>query len=150
MLVLASSARPVWAGKSSTRSGVLHRRRDIPARILLMERVLLPSGDVIMVRQASASHDGQPVRYPPSEPADAGLTEATVQLVQVPGFVETIGGVLESIRMAIRGHEPDSVDVEFGIEVSAATGVVLSPLGDLAGKAHLKISASWRPEGNHQ
>ncbi len=65
------------------------------------------------------------------------------QLVQVPGFVETVQGVVESVRLALERHRPDRMEVEFGLEINAKTGVVLSVLGEAGGAAHLKITACW-------
>lgn len=47
------------------------------------------------------------------------------------------------MRQALDEHRPDSVEVEFGIEISARTGTILSVLADAGGAAHVRVTASW-------
>lgn len=94
--------------------------------------VLLPSGEQVWVRADE-----------PSRPRDVHLGEAALQAVQAPGFIETVSGVVSSVRMAVDRHRPDTVSVEFGIEINAKTGRVLNVLAEAGGKAHVKVTAMW-------
>ena len=40
-------------------------------------------------------------------------------------------------------HRPDSLTVEFGIEITARTGALLSVLAEAGGTAQVKVTASW-------
>jgi Trypsin-co-occurring domain 1 len=115
------------------------------------EQVVLPSGAVVWVQAraggGSAAGDGGPDG---DGPQDVGLAESVAQLALVPGFVETVQGVVESVRLALARHPPESVTVEFGLEISGKTGAVLSLLGEAGGGAHVKISASWGGHGSEQ
>jgi len=106
--------------------------------------VTLPSGDTIWVRLrevgpvAASEHA--------AGAADAGLGErisSAAEALYLPGFAETIRGIVTSVRQAIDEHRPDSLTVEFGIEITARTGAVLSVLAEGGGTAQVKVTASW-------
>lgn len=105
---------------------------------------MLPSGDMIWVHlgetQAAAACDNTPGA------ADAGLGERLAsagEALRVPGFAETIRGIIASIHEAVDDHRPDSLTVEFGVELTARTGAVVSVLAEGGGTAHVKVTASW-------
>jgi Trypsin-co-occurring domain 1 len=78
--------------------------------------------------------------------ADVGLGERVISAAEaltLPGFTETVRGVVRSVRQAIDEHRPDSLTVEFGIEITARTGAVLSILAEGGGTAQVKVTASW-------
>jgi hypothetical protein len=107
------------------------------------ERLVLPSGEAVWVQLPDDDLDRH---VPPTDEvgdSDVGLGSTAAQLLQVPGLVETVQGVVGSVRMALETHRPDTVQVEFGLELSGKTGAVLSLLGEAGGKAHVKITASW-------
>jgi hypothetical protein len=61
----------------------------------------------------------------------------------LPGFAETVRGVVASVRQAIDEHRPDSLTVEFSIEITARMGALLSVLAEAGGTAQVKVTASW-------
>ena len=105
-------------------------------------QVLLPSGDLIWVRLQGAELAVAGERA--AGAVDVGLVERiTPVVVRLPGFTETVRGVVTSVREALDEYRPDSLAVEFGIEITARTGAVLSVLAEAGGTAQVKITASW-------
>jgi hypothetical protein len=68
---------------------------------------------------------------------DVGAALAQVQ--------EFASGVLDRFRSPPRA--PDSVEVEFGIKLSAAAGVVIAQTG---AEAHLKVKLTWTKPAEEQ
>ena len=107
-------------------------------------QVILPSGDLIWVRVQAAQPTASSGR--PAGPADVGLSERiapTVEALHLPGFADTVRGVVTSVRQALDEHRPDSLQVEFAIEITARAGVLLSVLAEAGGTAQLRVTASW-------
>jgi Trypsin-co-occurring domain 1 len=136
----------VVAGSSVSGCGVWDSRGcrsvDMPVRGFVVgefDRVVLPSGEQVWVRPVAVS-GGEGAG---STRADVSLGGAVAQLAQVPGFVETVRGVVDSVRLALDRHRPDRVEVEFGLEISGKTGVALGVLGQAGGAVHVKITAGW-------
>jgi hypothetical protein len=105
---------------------------------------MLPSGDLIWVRVQRAAPAA--TREGAAGAADVGLGQRitpTVEALCLPGFAETVRGVVASVRQAIDEHRPDSLTVEFGIEITARTGALLSVLAEAGGTAQVKVTASW-------
>jgi hypothetical protein len=106
-------------------------------------RVMLPSGDPIWVRvqaEQAATGDGA------SGPVDVGLGKRiapTVETLQLPEFTQTVRGVVTSVRQALDEHRPDSLTVEFGIQLVVRAGAVLSVLAEVGGNVHVTVTASW-------
>jgi hypothetical protein len=105
--------------------------------------VMLPTGDVIWVRV-------QPERAVTVDrdagPADVGLGDRIAPIAgafQLPEFAQTVRSVVASVRQALDDHRPDSLSVEFGIEIVARAGALLSVLAEVGGTAHVKVTASW-------
>lgn len=110
--------------------------------------VLLPSGDLIWVRLQGAGPAATDEQA--AGAVDVGLGERITPVAEVfrlPGFTETVRGVITSVRQALEEHRPDSLAVEFGIEITARTGAVLSVLAEAGGSAQVKITASWDRHG---
>jgi len=104
--------------------------------------IVLPSGDPVWVNVRPAA-DGSPA----GRVEDVGLRDRARDLIeagQLPGFVEAVRGVVASVNEALEKCRPDEVTVEFSIEITARSGVVLSVLTDAGGSAQIKVSASWR------
>ena len=80
---------------------------------------------------------------------DVGMGEAgaVIQAGLLPGFTETIRGVVVSVHKAIERMMPDELSVEFGIEITARTGKIVSVLSEAGGTAHVNVTASWRRDG---
>jgi hypothetical protein len=107
-------------------------------------QVMLPSGEVIWVRLQESEPVVAGERATGAE--DAGLGDritAAAEVVRLPGFAETVRGVVASVRQAVDEHRPDSLTVEFGIEITVGTGAVLSVLAQGGGKAQVKVTATW-------
>jgi hypothetical protein len=106
-------------------------------------QVILPSGDLIWVRvqaEHATTSDGA------SGPTDVGLKErvaSSAEALRLPEFNQTIQGVVASVRQALDEHRPDSLTVEFGIEIVARAGAVLSVLAEVGGSTHITVTASW-------
>ncbi|GAA2850011.1 hypothetical protein Acy02nite_33120 [Actinoplanes cyaneus] len=99
--------------------------------------VRLPSGQVIQVAVNESEH------LRPSGPRDVGLGDAAIQIMQLPDFVGTVDGVLDMVKLAVSRSRPDTVSVEFGIEISVKAGKLVSVVADAGGKCQLKLTATW-------
>lgn len=103
---------------------------------------MLPSGDLVWVRiqvSEAESADGGGLG-----PQDVGLCDKASESVQkLSGFADAVRGVVTSVRQALAEHSPDSLEVEFGIEITARTGRVLSVLAEAGGTAQIRVTASW-------
>lgn len=109
---------------------------------------MLPSGDLIWVRMQGAEPAATAERA--AGAADVGLGERippVAEMLSLPGFAETVRGVVASVHQALEEHRPDSLAVEFGIEITARTGALLSVLAEAGGTAQVKITASWDRRG---
>lgn len=107
-------------------------------------QVMLPSGDLIWVRVQAAAPAAAGERS--AGAADVGLADRiapTVEVLRLPGFAETVRGVVTSVRQALDEHRPDFLSVEFGIEIAARAGALLSVLAEVGGTAQVKVTASW-------
>jgi hypothetical protein len=107
-------------------------------------QVMLPSGDLIWVRVQVAGQAATGEQA--AGPADVGLGERiapAVEALRLPGFTETVRGVVMSVRRALDEHRPDSLAVEFGIEIAARAGGLLSVLAEVGGTAQVRVTASW-------
>ena len=106
-------------------------------------QVRLPSGDLIWVRiQAEQAAMGERA----SGPSDVGLGQRiapAAEAFQLSGFTQAVHGVVASVRQALDEHAPDSLTVEFGIEIEVKAGAVLSVLAEAGGAAHVTVTASW-------
>jgi len=105
---------------------------------------MLPSGDPIWVRVqvAESAATGEQT----AGPADVGLGERiapAVDTLRLRGFAETVRGVVASVWEALDEHRPDSLQVEFGIEIVARPGALLSVLAEVGGSAQVRVAASW-------
>lgn len=73
-----------------------------------------------------------------------GPVAAVFEAGRLPGFTETVRGVMTSVREALDAHRPDALTVEFGIEINIRTGKVLSVLAEGGGTAHIRVTATWQ------
>jgi len=105
--------------------------------------VMLPSGDLIWVHvqaEQAVMSDGD------SGPTDVGLGQRIAPIAEtlgLPGFTQTVRGVVTSVRQALDDHRPDSLTVEFGIQIVVKAGAVLSVLAEAGGNVHVTVTASW-------
>lgn len=105
--------------------------------------VRMPTGQVIYL-EPNDDYGMSPM------PRDVSLGQDIVEVLQVPGVIETIDGVLSTVRLAVAKARPDKVAVEFGVELNAKTGRVLSVLAEAGGKAHVKVTATWERPTNDE
>jgi hypothetical protein len=109
-----------------------------------LARVALPNGDLIWVRVRAVEQAA--LEEQTTGPADVGLAERVapaVEALRLPGFAETIRGVVTSVRHALDEHRPDSLAVEFAIEITARSGGLVSVLAEVGGTAQVRVTASW-------
>jgi hypothetical protein len=105
---------------------------------------MLPSGDLIWVRVQGAAPAATGEGAAGAVDVGLGrLISPAAEALCLPGFAETVRGVVASVRQAIDEHRPDSLTVEFGIEITARTGALLSVLAEAGGTAQVKVTASW-------
>ena len=104
-------------------------------------QVLLPSGDPVWVRLTAPDAAGSAGSSSRAE--DVGLDIESLTPAKLPDFVDTIRGVIDSVRLALEEREPDLVSVEFGLEIAAKTGRFVSVLAEAGATAHIKATASW-------
>lgn len=107
-------------------------------------QVKMPSGDPIRVRVqvAESAATGEQT----AGPADVGLggrIAPPVDTLRLRGFSETVRGVVASVWEALDEHRPKSLEVEFGIEIVARPGALLSVLAEVSGSAQVRVVAFW-------
>lgn len=131
-----------WA--RSTFEGAGSPKREEGGTTSEIAHVMLPSGDPIWVRVqvAESAATGEQT----AGPTDVGLRERiapAVDALHLQGFAETVRGVVTSVWEALDEHRPDSLEVEFGIEIVARPGALLSVLAEVGGSAQVRVVASW-------
>jgi hypothetical protein len=92
---------------------------------------MLPTGDLIFVRVQAE----QAVTIDRAAgPTDVGPGDRVAPIAgafQLAEFTQTVGGVVASVRQALDDHRSDSLTVEFGIEIVARAGALLSVLAEV-------------------
>ena len=110
-------------------------------------QVILPSGDSVWV---SVAPDGAQMDGGRGSGAqDVGLrdhAQALLQAGELPGFTETIRGVVVSVRESLAEYRPDELTVDFGIEITLRTGGAISVLAAAGGAAQIHVSATWKSD----
>lgn len=130
----------------------------------------LPSGQVVWVRVSDAwdedAADGngaspagsdapQPApgetEAPPSRPGNglfglrrnrrsAAMPDAPVRL---HGFTDAVSGVAESVHAALSRAAPDTVEIEFGLDIDFMSGAAISLIADTHATAAVRIKLGW-------
>ncbi|MBO0655024.1 hypothetical protein J1792_20250 [Streptomyces triculaminicus] len=59
------------------------------------------------------------------------------------GLADVVRGVVGSLRMGLAAARPHEVRVEFGIELAAQAGQVISLIADGSGKASITVALTW-------
>jgi hypothetical protein len=95
-------------------------------------QVVLPDGTPVWVRIS-----GSDQRY-----SETGFGDRMA--ARVEGLGELVRGVAGSIRDATRQARPDEVTVEFGVELTAKSGKVVSMLADGEAKGAITVSLTWK------
>ncbi|MGG8410203.1 CU044_2847 family protein [Streptomyces sp. 12297] len=78
-------------------------------------------------------------------PRDTSFTGVRHRLDDLP---ETLATVVATVRSGLRSAAPDELTLEFGIELSLKSGLLVSVVTASGGKATLKVSATWRRNGD--
>lgn len=76
---------------------------------------------------------------------DSSATRRVAQLAS--GMSDVVRGVVGSLRMGLAAARPQEVRVEFGIELSAQSGQVISMIADGGGKASVNVTLTWTEGG---
>ncbi|KNB52031.1 hypothetical protein AC230_16695 [Streptomyces caatingaensis] len=63
------------------------------------------------------------------------------------GMSDVVRGVVGSLRTGLAAARPQEVKVEFGIELSAQSGQVISMIADGGGKASVNVTLTWTEGG---
>lgn len=102
---------------------------------------LLDGGRVVVA--ADPGEQGRPDVVTRGGGVEQRLQEASVSFEEALDPIRAVGqGVLN--RLACLEHPPTEVRVEFGLEISAKAGAIVSA----AGTATLKVSLTWREPPN--
>ena len=123
-------------------TGLSGRERATTAQII---QVILPSGDPVWVSVAPDGVQGDGTRE--SGAQDVGLRDQGQTLLragELPGFTETVRGVVASVRKALAEYRPDELTVDFGIEITLRTSGAISVLAAAGGAAQIHVSATWK------
>ncbi|WNO70402.1 CU044_2847 family protein [Streptomyces sp. AM8-1-1] len=95
-------------------------------------QAMMPDGTAMWVR-VTDDEEG---------PRDTGFGDAVSRrLDDLSGTLDT---VTRTVRAGLRNAAPDEVALEFGIEVAAKSGKLVSVLTETGGKATLKVTVTWR------
>ena len=97
-------------------------------------QVRMPSGDAVWARISQLER----VR-------DTGAANVTSALA-VEGLPETIASVAHSVQVGLVKLRPSEVKVEFGIELAAKTGKIISVLSEAGATATIKVELTWGNE----
>ncbi|MBR7837009.1 hypothetical protein KDL01_27280 [Actinospica durhamensis] len=106
---------------------------------------------------------GAPSGPPSSQPSPGGsgwldrfrgkkvVQQAAEDAQQLHGFTEAVSGIAESVRDGLRHAKPDTVEIEFGLDIDVSAGAAISLIADARAKAAVRITLGWdnreRPEG---
>ena len=104
----------------------------------------MPSGDPVWVRVDSPLAQDSPDGSGAHDVTLGDAVSTVIQAGQLPGFTQTVRGVVASVQEAFDKHRPGILTVEFGIEINVRTGRVLSVLAEGGGTAHVKVTATWQ------
>ncbi|MBH1933608.1 hypothetical protein I5Q34_04755 [Streptomyces sp. AV19] len=111
-------------------------------------QVRLDDGTVVWARisepeQLRAAGDG---RYQDSGGyEDSSAARRVARLAS--GMSDVVRGVVNSLRTGLEAARPQEVRVEFGIELSAQSGQVVSVIAEGGGKASVTVTLTWTEGG---
>ncbi|MDT0450966.1 CU044_2847 family protein [Streptomyces hesseae] len=116
-------------------------------------QVRLDDGTVVWARVTEAQeldgpknagpggYEDEDAPYADSSYADSGAARRVAGMAG--GLADTVRGVADSVRMGLAAARPDEVSVEFGIELSAKAGQVISLIADGESKASITVTLKW-------
>jgi hypothetical protein len=93
--------------------------------------VALPDGQVILARVTAGP-----------EARDIAFRKGGQLLLE--GLSRTVHAVVDNLHEAVHRHRPDEVSVEFGIELSARSGKVVSVLAEAGATSSITVQLTWR------
>jgi Trypsin-co-occurring domain 1 len=132
---------------------------DIEGRPVQVE---LPSGQLVWVKvdaaelaQQPEADDSEPglaqdtgghrrTRRDQSDQSDQPPAEMDGGIHRLTGFSEAIGGIAESVWTSLKTTmHPDTVEIEFGLDIDAATGQVVSLIANVHASSSIKVKLGW-------
>ncbi|WP_431781190.1 CU044_2847 family protein [Streptomyces chumphonensis] len=105
-----------------------------------ISQLRLDDGTVVWARISEA----QELR-PPGGYRDSALSGRVAELAS--GLSDTVRGVVRSVRMGMAAAAPDEVTVEFGLELAAQEGRLVSLLANAQGTASINVTLTWTERG---
>jgi len=96
--------------------------------------VMLPDGQIIHARLPGTD-----------EVRDIGFDKARALVLD--GLQNTVRAIVDNLHPVLERHAPDEVGVEFGLELAARSGKVVSVLAEASATSSIKIQLTWR--ANH-
>ncbi|MEV4441315.1 CU044_2847 family protein [Streptomyces sp. NPDC049577] len=100
-------------------------------------QVRLDDGTVVWARVSEAQELGRDG----GGYADSSAARRVASMAS--GMADVVRGVVGSLRTGLAAARPDEVTVEFGIELSAQAGQVVSLIADGSGKASVNVTLKW-------
>ncbi len=76
-------------------------------------------------------------------PQDVGFADRTKALV-TQELTRTVRAVVDNLRGALDEYDADEVSIDFGIELSAKSGQVLSVLAETGATASVTVHLTWK------
>ncbi|GHF13836.1 MULTISPECIES: CU044_2847 family protein [Streptomyces] len=104
-------------------------------------QVRLDDGTVVWARITEAHELGEDDTADDGGYADSSAVRRVADMTD--GLSDVVRGVVGSLRMGLAAAAPQEVEVEFGIELSAKAGKVISLLADGEGKASITVRLTW-------
>jgi len=62
---------------------------------------------------------------------------------QLHGFTEAVSGIAESVRAGLAHAAPDTVEIEFGLDIDISSGIAVSLIADARTKAAVRVTLGW-------
>ncbi|MFF8697262.1 CU044_2847 family protein [Streptomyces sp. NPDC015144] len=105
-------------------------------------RIELPDGTEVWARISGAEEPAGAGAGPAFSDIGAGNVADRMR-TRVEGLHSVVTGVARSLAEPLRAVRPDTVSVEFGIELTAKAGKVVGLLADGEAKGSLKVTLTW-------
>ncbi|MFF2013689.1 CU044_2847 family protein [Streptomyces sp. NPDC058195] len=105
-------------------------------------RIEMPDGTEVWARISGAGEPVPPGPGPSFSDIGAGNIADRVQ-ARVEGLHSLVTSVARSLAEPLRAVRPDTVSVEFGIELTAKAGKVIGLLADGEAKGSLNVTLTW-------
>ncbi|MEE1927623.1 CU044_2847 family protein [Streptomyces sp. TRM 70351] len=109
-------------------------------------RLRLDDGTVVWARVS----EPQELRAAGAPPPGGGYQDSALggrTAALASGLADTVRGVVQSLRMGMTAAAPDEVTVEFGLEIAAQSGQLVSLLANAQGNASINVTLTWSERG---